>query len=266
MKRPAALTLVEIIVGFSIFSIIGVLLAAALSGSGDIWRTVSSSTNVQTNLGRGRERLTRDLKQSSFDSVMRQAALSSLGPIDGDVVWFLSARDPATEEFMRKSDGTPFWQKNIVYYLVVPTNHAAVFDVACTGAADVDGYEEQCPHKVLIRKVIDNGPLTDPTDETTEETPIDPGDITNYLTRPNGFDTSAMSGEAGLEDISLPATSLLSFRVQLAPDPQWPGEVRISLHSVAEESAAREIAIGQTPLSRSRHTSNLDFSVFPEIP
>lgn len=266
MKRYSGLTLAEIVVSLSIFSLVGILLAAALGGSGDVWRSVSSSTTVQTNLGRGRDWLSRDLKQSSYDSVESQAALSSLGAIDGDVVWFLSARDPVTDEFVRKSDGTPFWQRNILYYLVVPTNHSAVFGVACSGSGDADGYEEQCPHKVLVRKVIDNGPPTDPTDETTEETPIDPGDVANYLTRPSGFDTSGMSGESGLQDISLPATSLLSFRVQLAPDPQWPGEVRLSLSSVAEEAARREVPIGQTPLSESRHTSNFEFSVFPEVP
>jgi type II secretory pathway pseudopilin PulG len=266
VRRRSAFTLVEIIITLSIFTLIGVLLATAFLGAGDIWRRVSSSTKVQTDLGRGRDRVNRDLKETSFDSVYRQAALSSLGAVDGDAVSFLSARDPATDEFVRKSDGTPLWQRNILYYLVVPSNHAGTFGTTCSGAADANGYEEQCPHKVLVRKVIDYGPPTDPTDESTEEAPMDPADLPNYLTRPSGFDTSGMNGEPGLEDVSLPATNLLGFQVQLSPDPRWPGEVKLTLKSVAEESAQREVSIGQTPLSQSTHTSSVEFSVFPEVP
>ena len=75
-----------------------------------------------------------------------------------------------------------------------------------------------------------------------------------------------MNGEAGLDEVAIAAAHLLSFRAQKAPDPQWPEEVRLQLASVAVEAAQRELAIGQTPLGGSAHTSRVEFSVFPEAP
>ena len=61
---------------------------------------------------------------------------SSLGGApDGKAIWFLSARDPATGKFARGPEGEPFWQRNLLYYLVVPQQHLALFGAQLCGRA-----------------------------------------------------------------------------------------------------------------------------------
>lgn len=259
------ITLLELIVSVSIFSLVGLMLAAAFSAATNTWRSTSASSDAQLALNKARDDLVRDLQNTSFASVRVAGGATTLGPPDGDVVWFLSAIDPSTGNYMRRSDGSPFWQRNILYYSIVPDNHSALFGYTCSGGADVDGYENQCPHKVLVRKVIDGGGATDPNDETTEETPLTASEASSYLTRPNGYDTSSMLAESGMTDVSLPSTNLLTFRVQLAPEPAWQREVRVELGSVSILTAGREVRIGSTPLSTTRFYRNLTLSVFPGL-
>jgi len=260
------LTLIELVVTVALFSLVGLLLAASFTGATTIWRSTSASTDSQLALTKPRDDLTRDLQSTSFSTVQVTAGPSSLGYVDGDALWFLSAVDPATGRFMRKVDGTPFWQRNILYYSVVPNDHTGLFGYTCTGGSDGSGYDVQCPHKVLLRKVIDKGSPTDPTDESTEEELLTPGEVTAYLTRPNRFDTSSMLGEAGLSDVSMPTNSLLLFRCQLAPQPQWPREVRVELGAVSLATAAREVNIGSVPLSNTRFYNLQVLSLFPSLP
>jgi type II secretory pathway pseudopilin PulG len=269
MKRRLirGLTLTEVIVSMTLFSVVGLLLAVSFTSATAIWRTTSASTSSQMALSKARDDLTRDVQRTSFSTVRISNGPSSLGAVDGDAIWFLSAIDPVSGQMMRKVDGTPFWQRNILYYSVVPNNHATLLGFSCSGGADADGYEVQCPHKVLIRKVIDSGPATDPTDESTEETILTSADVSGtYLTRPNGYNTSNMLSESGVDETSLPSTNLLTFRAQLAPDPQWQREVRLELGAVSIGSAQTEVAIGSSPLDGTRFYSDLILSLFPGLP
>ena len=232
----------------------------------DVWRNVSGSTDSSLNLRKARAVMMPDLKRTSFNAIGTSPGPSSLGPIDGDAIWFLSPVDPATGLAVRKADGTLFWQRNILYYLTVPDNHSATFGVNCSGSADADGYEQNCPHKVLVRKVIDGGVATVTTDEASEEELLTASDISAYLTRPAGFNTSTMNAEAGVTDVRLAATSLLTLRARLAPDARWQREVSLRLAAVKIKTAERELSIGDTPLSQTRFTRSLDFSVFPGQP
>ena len=266
--KPAAkgVTLIELVVAFGLFSLIGLILALAFRASTEVYRNVDGATDARTVLGKAEASLLRDLERTGFRSIRVRQGSNSLGPIDGDAVWFLSAINPATGEYMRKPDGSPFWQTNILYYTSVPSGHAALVGVNCSGGSNAEGYEVNCPHKVLIRKVIDEASeTTDPTNSSTEEILIDASDIGNYLTRINGYDATAFS-EAGLLDSSLPATNLLTFRVQLAPDSRAEREVSIQLGAVSTKTAQREVPIGQTALDQSRHLSTRVFSVFPKLP
>lgn len=264
--RRRGVTLLELVVGFALFSVVGLLLVGAFVYSTKAWRGLSGSSTAQAALRKGQTVLQRDLRRTSFGSVRVTPSTASFGVKDGDAVWFLSAIDPATGEFMRKTDGTPFWQRTILYYLTVPNNHNSVFGIACSGGADAQGYEVQCPHKVLIRKVIDAGSPTDPLDESTEEQVMTAADIAPYLTRPNGTDVSGMTAETGLSSVNIPASGLLSFRVQLAPDPQYDNEVRMRLLACATEAARREVAVGSVPLIGNRFTLDYSLSVFPTNP
>lgn len=254
------------LVAFGLFSMVGLMLAVSFAGAGNVWRNVSGSTDAQLSLRKARGWLDRDLKRTSFSSIGEAAGMNTLGAEDGSLIWFLSAVDPVTGEFMRTSTGEPFWQRNIIYYLAVPQNHVTLFGFTCSGGADANGFEVQCPHKVLIRKVVDGGGATDPLDETTIEQPLTPTEAAGYLSRPIGFDTSAMNSEPGVTDVSIAATNLLSMQVELAPDARWEREVRIDLLSVAILSAQREVRIGQNPMNASRFTTAVELQIFPGLP
>jgi hypothetical protein len=263
--KTRGVTLLELVVGFSLFSLIGLLLVFAFTQAGNVYRAVSGSTDSRIVLGKSQAVLQRDLERTKFSTVGVGPGLNSLGPLDSDVIWFLSAVNPATERLERKVDGSPFWQCNILYYAAVPANHATHVGFNCTGGADAEGYEVQCPHKVLVRMVIDKGTPTDPANESTEETLLTPGEAAAYLGRPDGFNTATLSG-AGLLQTSLPATNLLTFRAELNPDSVSQREIRMRVGAVATLSAQRQLAIGQTRLDQTEHYSNVRFSVFSKLP
>ena len=264
--RNRGVTLLELVVAFSLFSVVGFLLVLSFTKSGELWRRTSGSSDSQLNLRKVHSRLSRDVRRTSFASVGTTPGLNSLGPEDGRAVWFLSAEDRSSGLFMRTATGTPFWQNNVLYYLAVPNNHEALFGITCSGGADADGFEVQCPHKVLIRKVIDGGTPTDPNDELSAEEPLTAADIIPYLTRPDGFDTSAMLSEPGVLDAAVVSSSLLSMSVELAPEPQWEREIRVELASVSLPTAQRTIEIGTVPLRDTVHESSMTLQLFPSLP
>ena len=157
-----------------------------------------------------------------------------------------------------KADGTPFWQRNVIYYLVVPDRHATTFGMDCQGGVGPRGLDDRCPHKVLVRKVIDSGVATSPLGDPSvvEETLIT--DVSSYLTRPNGYDTSLLSAEMGVESAEMVATRLLWFEVSLAKS-----EVSIDLRAVAIKDAQANLALGSAALSSGRYTANRVLSIFP---
>lgn len=225
-----------------------------------LWKNVSGSESSGLDLKRVQTRLERDMLETSFASVRVTDVGASLpgGAPDGRAVCFLSALD-AKGSVVQK-DGVPFWQRNVLYYLVVPAGHSD-----CTGGAGPAGTDDRCVHKVLIRKVIDTGPPTTPDSDfdLTVETAL--LDVAPYLTRPEGTSLEPMLGgtEPGLESATVVAKDLLSWDVKLSPDPRSPGEVEIDLRDVAVEEARSHVKLGVDPLSATRFTVNYLFSVVP---
>ncbi|MBI3927342.1 MAG: type II secretion system protein [Armatimonadetes bacterium] len=264
--RPSrrAFTLLESVIGLGIFVLLLIVLATMMTGGTALWRDLESSADANLNLRNLAVRLRQDLARTSFQE-LATTTVPGGGAHHGDAVWFLSAVDPATGEFMRKSDGTPFWQRNLLYYSVVPNGHSELYGYACAGGADSDGYDDRCPHKMLICKQIDSGVPTVITDETSQESLIPAGQIANYLTAPDGFDVSGMSGEPGLELTQVVARALVTFRVFPAPG-SWGNEVRVDARAVQIRSAEKSVAIGQSPLGEGKFTTQLEFSVAPENP
>lgn len=258
-------TLLEVLTGFWIMAMIGGLLLLALRSGTRLWIGVSSGNSAETQLRKALFALQDDLGRTAFSAVERTEGLHTLAAADGDALWCLSPVDPITAESLRKGDGTPFWQRNILYYLVVPLGHDQLAGHTCIGGDDGNGYDDRCPHKVLVRKVIDHGSPTDPADQSTEETLISPEDIRGYLTRPQGYELSSMS-EPGLETAQIQARNLLYFRVQLAPAGEYPREIRIDLRAVELDAARRRLQIGATSLGESSFTLSRLISVFPRLP
>lgn len=246
-------------IGMFVFGILMVVAAMALRRTTTIWERTSGSSTSQLEMRKGHAALLLDLERTERDSLQRADGPITLAGRDGDAVWFLSPLGPTSAAPERNTEGRPFWQRNILYYTVVPNNHDLLYGQACAGGADGQGYESRCPHKVLIRKVIDNGPATNLS--TAPETLI--SNISPYLTRPLGFDTSNMGAEPGLESAEIKAQSLLSFRVGLGTNPQWPNEVLVELRSARIEEARRTVRLGSDPLDS--WVQQFSFSVFPPL-
>ena len=245
-------------VGFAIFGILILILGAAVSQSSRVWARASSSSNSQLELRKAYAPLSLDLQQTHFQHVRQSTSTVSLAGFDGDALWFLSSIDPNTGEAIRNAQGEPLWQRNILYYAVVPSGHAQLYGFTCAGAADPSGYESRCPHKVLIRKVIDSGAPTTPADEVNPEELLP--DVNQYLTRPVGFDLSAMA-EPGLESVGIESRELLGFRVRIGANPQWPNEVALSLQAAKTKQAQKTRQIGTDSLEG--FIQRFSFSVFP---
>ncbi len=158
--RRGGFSVLELLIAMALFTMLGLLGSMMLSQGALSWRRVSGEHSASLQLARAQRFLKLDLLQSSGSEMAQSvvpASLASSG--DGHALWFLSAIDPVTQQAARKPDGTPLWLQNILYYLVVPSTHSD-----CAGGAGPGGLDDRCPHKVLVRKVIDQAP---------------PGDLTN---------------------------------------------------------------------------------------
>jgi prepilin-type N-terminal cleavage/methylation domain-containing protein len=262
MKR--GFTLLETVVSISIFSVALMVLGLALTSSRNLLAETTGSSNASQELRKVYLALEEDIRASAYSET--ETGVSIVGPgsgISGDAFWFLSAKDPATGISARASNGRPLWQRNILYYTAVPTNHAALYGYDCTGGANSDGYDVQCPHKVLIRKVIDSGGVTTPTDEATQESLLAPSAIATHLTAPAGF-LVPLSG-ASEEEAKVVAPAVLTFRVAKAPvSATWPDELSFSLQATSLQELGKGVAVGTTDLESAPQTESMEFSIFPE--
>lgn len=258
MSRKRGLTLIELAVAVGLFSLLMLVVAALFARTADVWRSINSADTAHRELRKARAALGRDLALANPARLSRAPVPSSLGGgPDGEALWFLSPVDPASGQLVHKQDSSqPFWQRNILYYLVVPDDHDATFGMSCIGAPGPNGYEAACPHKVLIRKEIDSGVATIPSDEATEEVLV--SDIAPYLTRPAGYDLSGMS-EPGLQEARIVAVNLLTFESAATG---VAGEVTVDLRAVAIEEARREISLGTLVVYAGPYTRLGAFSVF----
>ena len=171
------------------------------------------------------------------------------GGKDGQALCFLSPVVPGSGQLARSADGLPLWQTNILYYLVVPNLHDQTFGRHCAGVAGPGGYDDACPHKMLIRKIIRSS-------ATPPETLL--ANLTPYLTRPNGFDTSAMTAEANVLEVKTVAVNLLTLRCGF--NLQVPRQFEVEARAADIQTASRKLAIGSVSLTSQPVTLALPFS------
>ena len=255
-----AMTIAEVLVSIGLFSML-MLLAATFANQGQqLWRSVSGAGDANLQIKKAARLLNQDLTESNFINMATTTVPASLAPAkDGSAIWMLSCVNPTTGAPVLKSDGSPFWQRNVLYYIVIPQG------VSMVGEADSRGFEVRCPNKVLIRKVIDSGNPTTPASDPVvdSEKLMSASEINNYLTRPVGKNISAMSSEPNVQDVQLLAHDLLSFEADLRPDEDFLTEVQIVLRAVNFESARKDGGIGNASLRDSIHTLTLLLSVYP---
>ena len=245
-----------------IFAVVQALLARTI----DSWWRVNANADAQQQLYKAQSLLERDLSAAAYETELSRetiqvekapSSLVHLSGADGDVLWFLSAVNPVSGRFERmQADGLPFWQRNILYYAVTPTSLDSFGYFG--SVTSVEGYESACPFKVLIRKEIDFGQPTLPSDETTQEPLMTFSEIIPHLNRPNGYDTSAMASAA--VSVRPVSGNIVTFRAELIDET---GGVNIDLRSTAVDRARREGPIDSRNLADNPATQQLELTLFP---
>lgn len=212
------------------------------------------------NLQMAQQELQRDLLGARREDVVVSDVPDQVGGggKTGQALLFRSAIDPDTGAFCQKRDGTPLWQKTILYYTAVPEEHDRLFGQACQGGSNPEGYDDVCPHKLLLRKVIDLPPETTPTSSEASAEPLllDP---TAYLTQPVSLSLREMSSEQGSVEARIVASGLLGFRASKG-DHQ---EVEIDLRALMIAEALKTVPVGTASLWESPLVLQRRFTVVP---
>jgi prepilin-type N-terminal cleavage/methylation domain-containing protein len=254
-RKPKGFTLVEILIGSAVSLALLVLGYAILRMTSQAFVQMTGRDDAGLQMRKAARHMQRDLQSASASTVLVEP-VAGPGGLQGDGLSLLTtaagndARGPATST----ASGLPYWQRNVVYYPIRPLGDS------CAGAADADGYEDTCPHKVLIRKVIDSGDPTSPGGDPDQDTEEILETLLPYLSRPNGLEIATMLGEPGVTDVEVVATTLLTVRFELDPAPNSVGEVAITLRAYGELNGQ---GVGSSPLSGRDRTTTLSLSVFP---
>lgn len=225
------------------------------------FKRVDGHNDVTLQMKRATRNISKDLKTSFFDAT-RVEQVPGVGGFDGDALAALTAgagvearQGAATDE-----DGAPFWQRNVIYYPIRPQGDT------CVGAADADGYDDVCPHKMLLRKVVDSPPATSPMPPGVPltDTEVLLTSLLPYLTRPSSLTLGPMlAAEPDLKFAEVVCTNLLSMRVRREPDPQYPGEIEVTLTAFNEGASDRTFNTGQAHLTGHQNVVTQVISVFP---
>ena len=253
-KSSRGFTVAEMLVALTMFGLLSTMSLTILTQAAQVWRRTSSRNNVARSLTKTWANLRKDLSNSKMSAstlAISQVPASLSTGFDGDAVCFLSPVDPLSGDLANNTDGTPFMMRNVLYYLVVPQNHDALFGVHCTGGADTDGYEVQCPHKLLVRRMVDQNGAANPSNPATQNIML--SNWNTLLTRP----TSLASID---DDNKIVASNLLTLRI--TPQPSN-GLLIIDVRAVSIEEATRTTAVGQVSLAAGPFTVQQVSAIVP---
>ncbi len=248
-------SLPELLLVVTLFSAFLLSVHYLLSAGLQSWRRTASSQDARIQLSKAHRALQDDLRATGITSCEIADSASLATPTSGSVLWLLSALDSNGSQRCRKEDGTPFWQRNVLYYLCTPTDHDKLFGTSC----QVQPFF--CPHKVLVRRVYDAQLVTRPTSpEANIEELMSVAQIKTRALPPRNLN-SAFPG-APSEKSEIVATGLLDFTVTKGSE-GWPGEVVFRLKAFQADSAGKVSRIGQEDLRNSPFTHEALGSVFP---
>lgn len=245
--------MMELMVAMVIGGLIAAVTALSLRNSSKVFTSSSGKDAAMRNLVKVRRALEQELPLASTSPNRMQVGntpASLGGGADGSYINFLSAINSTTGEMETINDGSgnPWFFENIFYYVSVPQNHDALYGFSCTGGNE-GGFDYNCPHKVLLRGVVDENTATAPKDSTTEDALLSP--INPFLVRPVGFPKGIALRSVGV--------NLLTFQVQ-----RTGAELLVDLRAVSLAEARREVPIGTTSFRTGKYTIEHRFSVFPD--
>lgn len=248
LRSPRGFSLPELLMALTLLSMIVLLSFLYLDRSQRLWRRVSASSSAGQSLRRAASRLGPDLRncgKKEIDSMANGTGAQRLG----DAVWFLSAEHPNDGTFVRTDGGGAFWQRNVLYYLTVPLDHDSRYGTAC------QAWERICPHKILVRKVIDSGPTTTPTGpESSKEELLTGLQAAAYLTRPATLALSSMTSEPGVTRVDYVTGTLLDLRLEVEKSGESVLEVRCDLEAPLLEDARGHVVVGKQPFPANTFT------------
>ena len=195
--RKTGFTLLELLLASTLLAVVLLVSTLLLHYGMRSWKNLDRTQDASFQLATASRKLRDELRQTSFNQCKTQALSDGLG----DMVWFLSALDESSREVLFEPDGSPFWQRNVLYFLALPPDHS------CGAPAD-------CPHKRLLRLALDSGkPTSADTDPAVSEEELLANPLANQVGAPRTV-----------------AANLLSLRVQLAPHrDRLPDEVMVDL-------------------------------------
>lgn len=267
MRRlPRGFSIVEVLIAAGLTVLILTLLGVSLSLVRSLLRENSAASDSSLRLRGAYLDLSGELRETSFLQCRTiEVSGSSRGRL-GDAVWFCSSVDPSSGKSIRAGDGRPHWQRNILYYPAIPGNHDQLYGVSCPAVDDAEGYDVGCPHKILIRKVIDALPSTSSDPSRPPEQLISPTGIVDYIHNPSQLMMNP-TGPGGQEDARLASQQLVSFRASMHPSSTQPSASHIKIRMV---SLSTEAAQGQSRVEAVDHSSlpgseAMEFSVYPEV-
>jgi hypothetical protein len=261
-KSSGAFTILEVLLASSFFLIVSGVIVFALRQSTQVFNRVSGNFDALSQLRRVSSGPPKDLQRSKLGAFATKRVTTGSGG-HGNALWMLSAVDPADGLYKRDVEGLPIYQRNILYYLVRPNNHAAIsngFTCAIDDASHPNG-DPFCPHKIMIRKVIrKEANAADP------ETLLTAAEVDAYLTAPNGYDLSNMNSEVATpgvdaNSIRIAGTRLLSFEIDNTAAPF----LRLNFRAVRLREAEKTLpGLGAVDLDEEPLTVEISTSVLPQ--
>jgi hypothetical protein len=258
--RRRAFSLIEMGLACTLLIMFMVLGYAMLKMAEKVYQQVSGNEDSSMQLKRAVRLLHKDLTSALADTdasplppalnVAKVPASLPGGAFDGCAVCMLSPYKNGSGDLCMNTDG-PEWQRNVLYYTVVPGGDT------CNGGADPNGYDDRCPHKVLVRKVINQG--------STPQQPVPTASIPGYLTRPNSpTDLSNFAPEANLSEYQIVAFGLISLQVRThATDPTLMKDEVVFSVTAFNQPKARKLAVGTVALTGQSGFLINTMAVFP---
>jgi hypothetical protein len=258
--RRRAFTILELCLAGALLTVFMLVGYSMLRMAEKVYQQVSGNEDATMQLKRAVRMLHKDLVSALADTegmagppalnVVNVPASLPGGAFDGTGVCLLSPYRNGSGELVMNTDG-PEWQRNIIYYTVVPVGDP------CGGGADANGYDDRCPHKLLIRKVINQG--------STPQAPLAIGAIANYLTRPAGpKNISNFAGEANLTESQIVSHGMVGLRVQThKTHPSLLKDEVIFTVSALNQPRGRKLAVGTVALTGQPGFLVNSMAVFP---
>jgi len=244
------MSLPELIVSMGIFSLLVLAFIAILNLGLRSWVNMEGRHLGERDLRQAEFSLLRDLKATRADNVV----CGTLSNGDGGLLWMNSTlrRGGLLDgQACRDTDGEPIWQATIVYYLVrpAPALHQQLYGYQCPPWAG-GGVDPLCPHKLLIRRLIETQAHTAVPAVKTESEPF-PANVNawvgNPVVQPSDMKLSNLPNPGSVIESKIVALTMLSF-IPLRPSASL-DRVDLHLATVRRQEAEKHLAVGSYDFS-----------------